>query len=39
MYFAKPPIAPDLGVYKDVFQTLVKYNDRLKKKNILCSVG
>ncbi len=30
MYFATPPIAPDLAVYKDVFSTLVKYNDRLE---------
>ena len=29
MYFAKPPISPDLGFYKEVFQALVKYNDRL----------
>ena len=28
MYFAKPPISPDLGFYKEVFQALVKYNDR-----------
>ena len=29
MYFAKPPISPDLGFYKEVFQALIKYNDRL----------
>ena len=28
MYFATPPVAPDLTVYKDAFSTLVKYNDR-----------
>ena len=28
MYFAKPPISPGLDFYKDVIETLVKYNDR-----------
>ena len=28
MYFAKPPVEPDLKFCKEVFQTLIKYNDR-----------
>ena len=28
MYFANPPVAPSLTFYKDVFQTLVKFDDR-----------
>ena len=28
MYFANPPIAPNLVFYKEVFHTLVKFNDR-----------
>ena len=28
MYFAKPPVAPDLEFYREVFQTLIKFNDR-----------
>ena len=27
MYFAKPPVSPELGFYKEVFTVLVKYND------------
>lgn len=29
MYFAKPPVAPDMDFYKEAFETLVKYNDRI----------
>ncbi|XP_065886221.1 uncharacterized protein [Dysidea avara] len=29
MYFANPPVAPDLKFCKEVFQTLIKYNDRV----------
>jgi hypothetical protein len=28
MYFAKPPVTPDLEFYREVFQTLIKFNDR-----------
>ena len=28
MYFANPPVAPNLVFYKEVFHTLVKFNDR-----------
>ena len=28
MYFAKPPVAPDIDFYKEVFTILVKHNDR-----------
>lgn len=28
MYFANPPVAPDLVFYKEVFEALVKFNDR-----------
>ena len=28
MYFANPPVAPDLAFYKEVFEALVKFNDR-----------
>ena len=28
MYYADPPVTPDLGFYKEVFRTLVKYEDR-----------
>ncbi len=28
MYFADPPIEPDLDTFKDVIRMLIKYNDR-----------
>lgn len=28
MYFANPPIEPDLDFCKDVLRMLIKYNDR-----------
>ena len=28
MYFANPPMEPDLDFYKDTMKMLIKYNDR-----------
>ena len=35
MYFAKPPVAPDLEFYREVFQTLIKFNDRYVSGHLL----
>eukprot|EP00731_Ephydatia_muelleri_P030614 Em0022g128a len=29
MYFAKPPVSPPLEFYREVFHTLIKYEDRI----------
>lgn len=28
MYYAKPPVYPDLVFYKELFETFIAYNDR-----------
>lgn len=33
MYFANPPIEPDLEFYKEVIRMLIKYNDRYVVSN------
>ena len=38
MYFAKPPVRPDLDFYKEVFTILVKYNDRSVRLYLACHV-
>lgn len=34
MYFANPPVPPNLNFYKEVFNTLVKYNDRCASEEL-----